>query len=44
MVLLALNLERDEKGRYHVTSFYTVKAEQIESRRQRGFLRIATNV
>lgn len=44
MVLVAINLERDEAGRYHILSFYTVKAEKIESRRQKGFLKVAPNV
>ena len=44
MVLVAINLERDEAGRYHVLSFYTVKREKIEGRRQKGFLKIAPNV
>ncbi|MCP1838764.1 MULTISPECIES: hypothetical protein [unclassified Bradyrhizobium] len=26
MVLVAINLDRDEQGRYHVLSFYPVKA------------------
>ncbi|WFU80762.1 hypothetical protein QA645_41190 [Bradyrhizobium sp. CIAT3101] len=43
MVLVAINLDRDEQGRYHVLSFYPVKAEKIESRRQKGFLKVAPN-
>ncbi|NYG45308.1 hypothetical protein GGD67_002766 [Bradyrhizobium sp. IAR9] len=27
MVLMAIKLDRDEQGRYHVLSFYPVKAE-----------------
>jgi hypothetical protein len=44
MVLIAINIERDSAGRYHVLSFYTVQPEKIESRRQRGFLKVAPNV
>jgi hypothetical protein len=44
MVLVAINLERDSDGRYHVLSFYTVKPEKVENRRQRGFLKVAPNV
>jgi hypothetical protein len=44
MVLVAINLELDHLGRYHILSFYTVKPEKIENRRQKGFLKVAPNV
>jgi hypothetical protein len=44
MVLVAIKLEPDEAGRYHILSFYTMKAEKIENRRQKGFLKVAPNV
>jgi hypothetical protein len=44
MVLVAVKLERDEAGRCHILSFYTVKPEKIESRRQKGFLKVAPNI
>jgi len=44
MVLVAINLEPDGAGRYHILSLYTVKAEKIENRRQKGFLKVAPNV
>jgi phage-Barnase-EndoU-ColicinE5/D-RelE like nuclease3 len=41
-VLVAVEVERDERGRYNVCSFYTLKKEQVDSRRNKGFLKIAT--
>lgn len=43
MVLVAINLEPDGQGRYHVLSFYPVTIAKIEGRRQRGFLKVAPN-
>ncbi|MBR0684419.1 hypothetical protein JQ594_00690 [Bradyrhizobium manausense] len=43
MVLVAIKLEPDERGRYHVLSFYPVKTAKIENRRQKGFLKVAPN-
>lgn len=44
MVLIAIKFEPDSKGRYVVVSFYPVSDKKIQSRRQRGFLRIAALV
>jgi hypothetical protein len=41
-VLAVVAIEKDATGRYHICSFYTVQKEKIESRRQKGFLKVAT--
>ena len=38
--LVAVSVEMDPLGRYHVASLYPVSRDKIEKRRQRGFLRI----
>jgi hypothetical protein len=38
--LVAVSVELDELGRYHVASLYPVSREKIENRRQKGFLRV----
>lgn len=40
-VLVAINLELDEQGRYHVASFYIVSEKKINGRREKGFLKVA---
>jgi hypothetical protein len=40
-VLVAVKIERDENGRYLISSFYPVSDAKIQSRREKGFLRIA---
>jgi hypothetical protein len=40
-VLVAINLELDEYGRYHVASFYIVSEKKINGRRAKGFLKVA---
>lgn len=40
-VLVAVNLERDDSGCYHVASFYVVSPQKIASRRAKGYLRVA---
>lgn len=39
-VLVAVNLMRDIRGKYHIESFYPVSDEKIENRRRRGFLKV----
>lgn len=39
-VLVALSLEPDEKGRYHVTSIYPIGYSKIEARRSAGYLKV----
>ena len=39
--LVAVTLEPDKKGRYHIASFYPVSDGKVQSRRQRGFLKVA---
>jgi hypothetical protein len=39
-MLVAISITLDEKGRYHVVSFYPVSREKIEARRLKGFLRL----
>lgn len=38
--LVAVSVEVDAEGRYHVASLYPVSREKIESRRQKGFLQV----
>lgn len=40
-VLIAVSLSRDSLGRYSVASFYEISEKKIQSRKERGFLRIA---
>jgi hypothetical protein len=40
LVLVALNLERDGRGRYHVCSFYQISEKKARDRRFKGFLKI----
>jgi len=40
-VLVAVGLERDEKGRYRVKSFYLIDEDDVERRRHKGYLRPA---
>jgi hypothetical protein len=40
-MLVAVKIEVDEGGRYHVTSFYIVSERKIASRRDKGFLMVA---
>jgi len=40
-MLIAVTLEKDKHGRYNVVSFYPVSEGKIQSRRERGFLKIA---
>ncbi|MBN8532525.1 MAG: hypothetical protein J0L51_00415 [Rhizobiales bacterium] len=39
-VLVAITVERDEQGHYHVASLYPVSRGKIESRKAKGFLRL----
>jgi len=41
-VLVAVAVDMDARGRYHVHSFYTIKKEQVDGRRRKGFLKVAT--
>jgi hypothetical protein len=41
-VLVSVEVQRDERGRYNVCSFYTMKKQRVEHRRDKGFLKIAT--
>lgn len=38
-VLVAVSIERDGRGRYHVASVYPVSEAKIQNRRRQGFLR-----
>lgn len=40
LVLVAVDLERDEDGNYGVSSFYTITQEKAQGRRAKGFLKI----
>jgi hypothetical protein len=40
-VLVAVNLEADESGHYHIASFYIISEKRIQGRREKGFLRVA---
>jgi hypothetical protein len=40
-VLIAVNTQLDKKGRYKVSSFYSIKPQQVESRKAKGYLKIA---
>jgi hypothetical protein len=40
-VLVAVTVTKDNRGRYNVCSFYTDRKDKIDSRRQRGFVRVA---
>jgi phage-Barnase-EndoU-ColicinE5/D-RelE like nuclease3 len=40
-ILVAVNIVRDEKGRYQIASFYKVSRQKIDGRREKGFLKIA---
>jgi len=40
-VLVAVTVTPDASGRYQISSFYIVSDKKIQSRRQKGFLRIA---
>lgn len=42
-MLVAVTIERDETGCYHVCSFYPITEKKIQPRRERGFLRIAVS-
>jgi hypothetical protein len=37
---VAVNLERDARGQYHVASFYPVSEVKVQTRRFKGFLKI----
>jgi hypothetical protein len=41
LVLVAVNIELDEAGHYHVCSFYPISNTKAENRKAKGFLRIA---
>lgn len=40
-ILVAVNLEMNENGTYHVASFYVVSEKKIAGRREKGFLFVA---
>lgn len=40
-LLVAVTIDRDPDGRYHVCSVYPVKESQVENRKRRGYLRPA---
>jgi hypothetical protein len=40
-LLVAVNIEVDDKGRYHVVSFYPVNERKLGNRLDKGFLKIA---
>jgi hypothetical protein len=40
-VLVAIEMTKDERGRYNIRTFYPVNKEKVDNRRKRGFLRIA---
>ena len=40
-LLVAVVLERDERGRYRVASFYPVAQKKIDARRRSGYLKLA---
>ncbi len=41
VVLVAVNLERDSKGRYHIASFYPITEKNLQTRLEKGFLKRA---
>ena len=41
VALVAVSIERDEDGHYRVASFYQISEEKLQTRRSRGFLKIA---
>ncbi len=40
-LLLAVGIERDDRGRYRVRSFYLIGEDDVERRRRKGYLRPA---
>jgi phage-Barnase-EndoU-ColicinE5/D-RelE like nuclease3 len=40
-VLVAIEMTKDNDGRYNVRTFYPVSKEKVDNRRKRGFLKIA---
>jgi len=38
--LIAVSVELDQLGRYHIASLYPVSREKIEGRREKGFLKV----
>jgi hypothetical protein len=40
LVLVAVSIETDDKGRYHLRSFYPISDDKANARREKGFLRI----
>ncbi|RTL52931.1 MAG: hypothetical protein EKK40_07140 [Bradyrhizobiaceae bacterium] len=41
LVLVAVELMPDANGRYQISSFYMVSEKKAQSRRQKGFLKVA---
>lgn len=39
-ILVAVSIDPDDQGRYHVTSLYPVSHKKVEGRRRKGFLSI----
>jgi hypothetical protein len=42
-ILVAVSTKKDDRGNYGVASLYPVSREKIDSRRNKGFLRVALN-
>lgn len=40
-MLVAVSIVRNESGQYEISSFYTAAEGKIQSRREKGFLRVA---
>jgi hypothetical protein len=41
LVLVAIDIERNEGGLYRVSSFYTITDVKAQGRREKGFLKLA---
>ncbi|OAI30226.1 hypothetical protein A1351_09465 [Methylosinus sp. R-45379] len=41
IVLVAVNIERDRHGRYHIASFYPISEEKVQNRKRKGHLKCA---
>lgn len=40
-VLVAIEIEPDDRGRYRIATFYMVSDQKVQSRRQKGFVKVA---
>ncbi|ATQ67638.1 MULTISPECIES: hypothetical protein [Methylosinus] len=41
IILVAVNIEPDARGRYHIASFYRISEQKVQSRREKGHLKRA---